>query len=251
MKHNYISRKGIAKFDKIQIIWLFIFFGSFFTKIHSQESIINKKPYLETTAVVDTLVVPDRFFLNIKINEALSNGRISTEEVEIKMKSKLESLGLDLENQVALIKVSSTHRRFLLRKAAIYKAKEYSILAFDIETANKIIIELESIGISNIVLNKIEYSNESELRFILREKAMQKALSQAELTALPLNQKIKKAFYISDTNDATAEATSKIISEQRNFGHYAYYVNRYDISLGLKMKSMRVSSSIFVKFDLE
>ena len=48
-------------------------------------------PYLETSARVDTLVTPDRIYLNITIQEKDSRGRRSVEEQENKMAQKLKN----------------------------------------------------------------------------------------------------------------------------------------------------------------
>mgnify|MGYP006248955363 CR=1 FL=1 len=53
--------------------------------------------YLETTAKVDTLVVPDQIFLSIYIDEEEDRNKTSLEKEEKEMTKVLENLGIDLK----------------------------------------------------------------------------------------------------------------------------------------------------------
>lgn len=57
-----------------------------FVTIHSFSQTKNfiDLPYIETAAKVDTLVVPDRIYLNISIAEQDTKGKIAVEELEKK-----------------------------------------------------------------------------------------------------------------------------------------------------------------------
>ena len=68
----------------------------------SQNKNFIDKPYLETSASVDTLVTPDKIFLSIVISESDSKDKVSVEELEQKMVNKLKSLDIDIEKQLKL-----------------------------------------------------------------------------------------------------------------------------------------------------
>ena len=67
---------------------------------YSQTKNFIDRPYLETAAVVDTLVVPDRIYLSILITEADTKGKISVEELENRMNNKLIALGIDTKKRL-------------------------------------------------------------------------------------------------------------------------------------------------------
>ena len=73
------------------------------------------KAYIETTAKVDTLVVPDRIYLSIRITEKDTKDRTSVEELENKMNAKLKSLGIDTKKQLSLSDVTSNFKKYFLR----------------------------------------------------------------------------------------------------------------------------------------
>ena len=65
-------------------------------------------------------------------------------------------------------------------------------------TAGKVLIGLESKGISNVVLTKTAYSKMESLKLTLKSKAILKAKSNGMALTGPLNQVLGKAIYISD-----------------------------------------------------
>ena len=133
----------------------------------SQTKNFIDQPYIETSAKVDTLVTPDRIFLTIFITEKDTKGKISVEEIENNMADKLKSLGINLENQLSLSDLSSNFKKYFLKQQDVLKNKAYSLVVFDALTAGKVIMELENINISNILLEKTEYSKIENLKLLL------------------------------------------------------------------------------------
>ena len=158
-------------------------------------------PYIETSAKVDTLVVPDRIYLTIILTEKDTKGKISLESLEQKMADKLTSIGIDLSKQLVTFDLSSNFKKYFLKQQDILKAKSYSLLVYDGKTAMKVIVDLESENISNVSLEKTEYSKIEQLQLELKTKAILKAKQNALSMANPLNQKVGNAIFISDFND--------------------------------------------------
>jgi len=167
---------------------------------YSQTKNFIDQPYLETTAVVDTLVVPDRIYLSILISEADTKGKISVEELENRMNSKLIELGIDTKKQLFLTDAASNFKTYFLRSKDVLKNKSYNLLVYDAVTAGKVIVGLESIEISNVQLSKTEFSKMETLKLQLKQEAVSKAKLQGETILKPLNQKLGKAIFISDMN---------------------------------------------------
>ena len=72
--------------------------------------------YLETTAKVDTLVVPDQIFLSIYIDEGEDRNKTSLEKQEKEMAKVLENLGIDLKKQLKLQDMTSAYKKYFLKK---------------------------------------------------------------------------------------------------------------------------------------
>ena len=220
-----------------------------FTNGFSQTKNFIDQPYIETRAKVDTLVSPDRIYLQILITEKDTKGKISVEELENKMANKLVLLEIDLKKQLTLSDVASNFKKYFLRKQDILKSKAYQLVVYNAESVGKVIVALESIGISNVQLHKTEYSKMDALKLTLKSKAITQAKKQAEALLKPLNQKLGKAIYISD------------MSNYNNYGmqgraanlEVAYVMkdaNAFE-PIDIDFKKMKIQSEINIKFIIE
>jgi uncharacterized protein YggE len=167
--------------------------------IYAQKNFIDQ-PFVETTAKSDTLVVPDKVYISINLDEADSKNKKSVEEQEKLLEMTLKKLNIDTETALSLLDFSSNFKKYFLKGQNVVKTKMYSLLVNDAVTAGKVLAELETVGISNVTIERTEYSKAEELILELKSKAVAKSRLTAEELAKPLNQKIGKALYISDVN---------------------------------------------------
>ncbi|MBO0324369.1 SIMPL domain-containing protein [Muricauda sp. CAU 1633] len=157
-------------------------------------------PYLETQAQVDTLVTPDKIYLNITIQEKDSKGRVSVEEQENKMAQRLKALGIDLDKQLVIKDLSSNFEKYFLRGKEVLKSKQYSLLVYTGKQAAEVMVALEQLDIANAFLEKTEYSKMDELELELKSRAIKKAKQKADALTKPLGQKVGLAIHIVDNS---------------------------------------------------
>jgi hypothetical protein len=81
------------------------------SNVFSQTKNFIDQPYIETQSKVDTLVSPDKIYLNILISEKDSKGKISVEKLEHQKANKLVSLGVNLKKQLQLSDVASNFKK--------------------------------------------------------------------------------------------------------------------------------------------
>lgn len=204
------------------------------------------QPYLETTAKVDTLIKPDIIYLDILIQEKDERNRISVEEMEMKMIQKLKSLGIDTEKQLTLSDLGSNFKKYFLKQKDIMKDKAYELKVFNSQTAGQVLVGLEDIGISNVNLDKTEYSKMEELKLELKSKAVVKAKKQADYLVRPLNQKVIRAIHISDKyyenyNNFDGELQEVVVMRSKQ---------EYEPP-AIEFKPIKVESEVTVKFEIE
>ncbi|MBT8321599.1 MAG: SIMPL domain-containing protein [Eudoraea sp.] len=224
---------------------LFMGIGLLLTQpLKAQQKNFIDQPYLESTAKVDTLVVPDRIYLNILLTEADTKGRISVEELENRMAAKLKSLGIDLDTQLSLTDLGSDFKRYFLRKKDIQKEKSYTLLVYDGLTVGKVLKDLETIGISNIGLQKTEYSELEALKMDLRIKAIVQAREEGSKLVEAIGQKLGKALHIQEfeTNFINLRAVTS-------------FREKADVSsaepLDVEFSKIKVEARLAVKFAIE
>jgi uncharacterized protein YggE len=218
------------------------------TAIGQTKNFIDQ-PYVETTAKVDTLVTPDRIYLSILISESDTKGRQTVEELEQLMANKLTDIGIELNNQLVLSDLSSNFKKYFLRKQDILKAKSYELKVYDAKTAGRVIYELEGIGISNVDLERTEYSKIEELKLELKSKAVQKAKLQAEAMIKPLNQEIGNAIFISDLQTNIINALQGRVAGIQIY-EYSKAKQEYE-SISVEFEKIKIESKAEVKFEIE
>lgn len=170
------------------------------TSVMGQSKNFLDIPYLETSARVDTLVTPDKIYLNITIKEKDSKGKKSVEEQENKMAQSLRALGINLDKQLVIKDLSSNFKKYFLRQKDVLKSKQYSLLVYSGKKAGEAMVALEKLDIANTYLEKTEYSKMDELELELKSKAVKKAKKKAEALTAPLGQSVGTAIHILDTS---------------------------------------------------
>ena len=144
------------------------------TKSISQTKTFIDVPYIETSAKVDTLVIPDRIYLNISITEKDTKGKVSVEELESKMNEKFKSMGINIETQLSLNDLGSNYKKYFFKQQDILKNKNYTLLLYDAKISGKVLIALEEMEISNVILERTEYSKADKMILTLKQKQLKK-----------------------------------------------------------------------------
>ena len=227
---------------------LAIIFTLFFSLISfSQTKNYLDKPYYETSATVDTLVTPDKIFININISESDTKGKVSIEQLERKMYNTLKSIGIDTDKNLKVNDMSSNYKKYILKKKDILKEKSFSLQVDNAKTLTKVFVSLEEIGISNTNIQKIKYSKYEEVQFLLKQKALKKAKAEAKIITKSIGQNIGKAIHIADRNynrSYQAKSSGIMLNEVGRTD------NNENKPLDIEFKKIKISSTINVIFEL-
>lgn len=230
---------------KITLLFILIISASSF----SQTKNFLDLPYIETAAKVDTLVIPDRIYLNISFFEKDSKGKMSVEELENKMNEKLKEIGINTEKQLTLNDLASNYKKYFLKQQDIQKNKNYTLLVYNAQIAGKVILALEEIEISNVFLEKTEYSKAEEMILILKGEAILKAKNQAIAMTKPLNQKLGNAIYISDYSNNINLLNGRVSGIQIR-GNRSLEKEKYE-PINIEFEKIKIESEVKVTFKLE
>ena len=206
--------------------------------------------YLETTAKVDTLVVPDQIFLSIYIDEGKDRNKTSLEKQEKEMAKVLENLGIDLKKQLKLQDMTSAYKKYFLKRKNVLKSKLYTLEVYDAMTAGKVLIGLENKGISNVVLTKTAYSKMESLKLTLKSKAILKAKSNGMALTGPLNQVLGKAIYISDQYQSNPYYKNHAMVVEVAHAEDAETKSGIETPIDIEFSKIKLECQISVKFAL-
>lgn len=219
----------------------FIFFILCSIISSAQNTNTQSRPYIETYATADSLVVPNRIYMTIRLDEKDSKGRISVEELENKMESALKKANVDLKKQLSLNDLGSDFSKYFLRKKDVSKEKVYELLLYDAKSLSLVLINLEKVKISNVRLKKVEYSKTEELQLILRQKAVLKALIQAKNLVKPLKQEVGNAILINDI-----QTTNRFYAENHQLDGLGVIRSKYQSKIlgQIEFKKIKITASV-------
>ena len=165
------------------------------------------------------------------------------------MANTLESIGIELKKQLTLSDLASNFKKYFLKQKDVLKSKAYTLKLYDAQTAGKVLIKLESIGISNVSIDKTEYSKMEELKFELRSRAVLKAKKQANFLIKPLNQKISTVLFISDSK-YNRNSSSYSVSDEVVIRGYSKKQTELE-PVDIEFKPIKIMTEVSVKFKIE
>ncbi|WP_417939972.1 SIMPL domain-containing protein [Flavobacterium sp. RS13.1] len=218
----------------------------------SQTKTSIEKPFIEASGKADTLVIPNKIWVNVLLMEKDFKGKKSVEDMEKEMILKLESIGINTEKKLSLNYMSSNFKNYALKQTDIFKSKSYSVLVTDANTTAKVFISLEEIGISNVRIEKVENTEEEKIKLLINGKAILNAKQTAESFAKPLNQKVGNAIQISTfeimPNQVTGQLNEVVV---RGYSSKPYGNRNPNYESNIEFEKIKISSSVQAKFLLE
>lgn len=157
--------------------------------------------YIEVTGQAEMEVVPNEIYLQILVNEKDFKGKQEVEQLEKSMIQKLTEIGIDVAEQLAIKDMASSFQKYWLRGAEAMSIKEYQLKVADATTAGRAIQELETLGLSNIAIEKVDHSEIEKLKTEVKINAVKAAKEKADALTGAIGQKAGKAIYIQELNN--------------------------------------------------
>ncbi len=152
--------------------------------------------YIEVSGKAEKEITPDQIYLKVVVNEEDSKGKQTLEELERGMIRKLTEIGIDVKEDLVIVDMASNFKNYWLKNKDIYSMKEYQVTCKDALTAGLVFQALESIGISNINIERIDHSEMDKFRQEVKVAAIKAAKEKAEALAGAIDQSIGKAIHI-------------------------------------------------------
>jgi uncharacterized protein len=179
----------------LTILFMFLLFSVF---AQDSKNFIDQN-YIEVTGKGEIEIAPDEIYIQIIINESDNKGKESLEMIEKKMLEKLKVIGVDLKKDFAVKDISSNFKNYWLKKSDIFTSKEYQLVAHTAPVAGRVFRELESLGISNISIAKVDHSEIEKFKKEVKIKAIKDAQDKATSLATAIGQTAGKALYIRES----------------------------------------------------
>lgn len=218
------------------------------SNLNAQQKNFIDQPYIEVKGSSDTLITPDRIYIDILIAEEDTKGRKNVEDQERKMISEFEKLNIDIEKQLFVADASSDFKSYFLSGQKVLKSKTYQLLVYEASTLGNVMNTLQDIGISNVNLNRTEHSKIDTLKTMMKSKAVSNAKDNAEAMSAGINQKIGKAIYVSESNSFSYAYKKTNRSYQIKASSS---MEEEKTAPDLSFNQLEIGSNVIVRFILE
>ncbi len=187
-------------------IFLLLLISIVSTKAYSQsyDAIQN---FVQVTGKAKRMVAPDRFELQIIIDETATKGKTSVRELESEMVKVLKSLKIDCDENLTIAYVSSD---YIKRKGAVSKST-YLLRLNDGELLQRVYDDLGELDITSLKLTKSYNSQQDRYEAEVRSEALLNAREVAQSMAATFDQEIGACFFMSYNVSYTSTNRSDII----------------------------------------
>lgn len=208
------------------------------------------QPYIEVSGYSDTLVVPNLIYIKIVIAEKDSRDKISLEEQENKMITAFKNLRINTEIDLTISDMLSNYKFYLLKQKDILKTKEYILKVTTAETASKVFMQLEDLGISNTSIHKVDHTDIESLKNICRTRAIEDSHKKAVALTKPISQTIGSAIHITDNetnfeNQLQGRVAGLQIREYNSTDRAKYEAPK------IEFEKIKISATVNVKYILK
>ena len=158
----------------------------------------QEQNYIEVSARVEKQITPDIIYLDITISEQNSKAKNYLETKEKEMIKALQTLKIDVEKSLTVKDMNSNLKQYFLKKDNILATKSYILKVNTADEVAAVFDILNSIGISDVSLNKTSISPELEkqVKDELLASAAKKTKENATILAEAVGSKAGKAIYI-------------------------------------------------------
>lgn len=173
-----------------------------FLQAQSGEKNFIDQNYIEVSGNSEKMVTPDEIYMQVVLNEQDNKGKYKLVQLESKLRNVLDAMHINIETDVFMQDAGSNYGKvkWLSGKESLTTAT-YLI---KLTTADQVIefgTKLAENEISNVSVNKVEYSKLKEVQKELRREAMVDAQQKAQELATAIGQSAGKAIYILETNN--------------------------------------------------
>ena len=233
---------------KIILIAFVVFSISSFAQI-GEKNFIDQN-YIEVTGNAEMEIIPDEIYLKIVVNEKDFKGKEDLQKLEKSMIQALSKIGIDVSEQLTIRDMASNFQKYWLKGTEINSVKEYQLKVESANTAGQVIRDLETLGLSNISVEKIDHSKIQEFKTEVKVMAIKAAKEKAVSLTGAIDQKIGKAIYIQEQNYNTFQGKAAGISNIAVRG-YGYSDEMELKQPDIEFEKIKLEYSILVRFEIE
>jgi hypothetical protein len=229
------------------IIAMFLILSTSIFSQNGEKNFIDMN-YIEVTGKAEKQIVPDLIYLKIILSDNDNKNKQGIEVIEKAMIAKFTELGIDVAKDLSVKDFDSNYKKYWLSKTNIVLTKEYQLIVHETKTLQKVYLEMQKLGISNVSIEKIDHSLLQQFRKEVKINAIKAAKEKAESLMNAVSQTIGKAIYVQEYDVP--------IYYNRYQNAISNAVSKYDTQNEMSEPTMDfekiiLQSSILVRFEIK
>ena len=207
--------------------------------------------YIEITGVAEKEIIPDEIYIDITLKERVEKGeKLTLDFLENELKQELKTIGIPKEN----LFIGGINA--ILAKTGWWKEEILSVAKYNLKVTNatkmKLLFErLKQLKITNVNIIKATHSKIKEFQKENRIAAIKAAKEKATYLLEAIDANVGKPFYVRENNINLYQPRTASMSSLKIRGMAS--LENADIAQPnvVKFEKIKLSSSVFVKFEIE
>lgn len=211
--------------------------------LFAQQKTFLDQPYIEVTGRAEMEVAPDEIYVRITINEQDSKGKTTVLQQEKDMVRRLKDLGIDVDKKLVVQDMMNAQL-----KKDVATSKSYMLEVNSATQLAHVFQALQTIGISDAVVERTDVSNMDELRQQVRGASAKAARQNAEILAAALGQKVGKAIFVQDNSYYSRPYSNVVLTRTMKVADAGVAATAAPT---LEFQKITIDHSVLVRFMLE
>ena len=232
---------------------IFIFLVISTTSFSQTKNFIDQN-FIEVTGKAEMEIAPNEIYLQIILNEKDYRGKQKIEELEKKMFSKLEEIGINVSEDLAVKDMTSNFKNYWIKSSTISAIKEFQLKVSNAKTAGTVFKELELLELSNISIIRVDHSELQEFKKKVKVAAIKAARKKANSLAAAIDQTCGRAIYIQEMNNRVYKSKQRYVTGATSNimirGASSISKSRQELAPEIEFEKIKLEYLILTRFEL-
>ncbi|GAA4449029.1 SIMPL domain-containing protein [Rurimicrobium arvi] len=207
-------------------------------------------PYVEVTGTAEKEVVPDEIYISIRLQEEYNKNKVTIEEQEAKLKSSLQSLGIDLSN-LYLSDANADYVKVRWAKKDVLTAKDYTLKVSSAAAVGQVFPELDRLQIKDASIARVDYSKMDSLKKAIKIEAIKAAKDKADYLLRAVGEQVGKPLIVKENDYYPGVMLANVVMNKRESEPNSDGMTRSEDSSEIQFQKMKIQASMLVRFSIK
>lgn len=217
---------------------------------HQNNSTLNT-PYIEVTGTSEKEIIPDEIYISITIKERMvRNKKVTIQQQESSLKKQLALIGIPVEN-LSIADVNANILKTGWFSKDILSTAHYILKIGDASKLKKLFETFKKSKVHQSHIQRVDHSNIIELKKKNRIAAIKAAKEKANYLLGAVGEKVGKPILVTENTHQIGFGNNANMHTPVLLGKARGYINSTKEETSVKFETIKIVSSIYVKFKIQ